>query len=121
MKLRAIVAGTALATTGLVGVAAGTASAGCGITLELHNRGSSTVSVDLANSDVKIDGMVFSAWKRIGTGTVSVGPGATERANFNADFGCDWARMYRIDVNRGASSWYANTTSVYPTVHVHVD
>ena len=121
MKLRAIIAGTALATTGFVGVSAGTASAGCGITLELHNRGSSTVSVDLSNSEVKVDGMVFSTWKRIGTGDLDVGAGAVERANFNADFGCNWARKYRIDVNRGASSWYANTTSVLPTVHVHVE
>lgn len=121
MKIKAGVAGVALATTGFVGMGASTASAGCGITLELHNRGADTVSVDLGNSDVKVRGLVVGSWKRIGTGTRDVDPGDTVSVNFNADLGCNWARDYRMDVNQGSSSWYANASSVYPTVHVHVD
>jgi hypothetical protein len=121
MRMKVIVAGVALATAGFVGVGGGTASAGCGITLELHNRGSSAVTVDLANSEVKVNGVVFSTWKRIGTGTRYVGPGDTVSTNFDADLGCNWAREYRIDVNRGVSSWYANADSVYSSVHIHVD
>ena len=121
MKLKAVVAGMALATTGFVGIGAGTASAGCGITLEFHNRGSSGVTVDLGNSDVKVLGVLFNSWKQIGSGTRYVGPGDTVSENFNADLGCNWAREYRIDVNQGVSSWYENTSSVYSTVHIHVD
>ena len=121
MKVKAIAAGIALATTGLVGFGAGTASAGCGITLELHNRGDDAVTVDFEHSDVKVRGAVFGTWKRIGSGTRTVGAGATVSENFNADLGCNWARDYRIDVNQGSSSWYANASSVYATVHIHVE
>ena len=44
----------AIVTAGVIGVSAGTASAGCGLTLELPNRGSSSVTVDLDDSEVRV-------------------------------------------------------------------
>jgi hypothetical protein len=115
----AIVAG--LTTAGFVGAGAGTASAGCGITLELHNRGTTTVTVDLADSDVKVSDWLINAWKRVGTGTRRVDGGETAYETFTADFGCNLFRSYRIEVNDGADSWFVNLNDSDATVHVHIE
>jgi len=119
MKLRMLVAGAALATAGLAG-AGTTASAGCGITLELHNRGSAAITVDWYDSDVRTGGIGW--WKRLGSGTTYVAAGDTVRQNFTADLGCGLERLYRLDVNQGNSSWFVHhgyTLDVSP--HIDLD
>jgi hypothetical protein len=115
----AVVAG--LTTAGFVGAGAGTASAGCGITLELHNRGTTAVTVDLADSDVKVSDWLINAWKRIDTGTRRVYGGDTAYETFTADFGCNLFRSYRIEVNYGSDSWFVNLNDSDATVHVHIE
>ena len=112
-----------IVTAGMVGVGAGTASAGCGMTLEFHNRGTSTVTVDLADSDVRTRTFGINPWKRIGTGTRTVGADDIAYQAFTADLGCSHDRDWRFEVNEGSNSWFvdAGTASGDRTLHVHVE
>jgi len=98
-----VAVGAALTAVALIGVGGSPVSAGCGITLELYNSTSATVTVDWDDSDSRLADMW---WKRIGSGSTSIGAGDTVYRNFTVDFGCDWWRQYRIDVNQGGSSWF---------------
>ena len=55
------------------------------MTLEFHNRGASTVTVDLADSDVRTRTFGINPWKRIGTGTRTVGADDIAYQAFTAD------------------------------------
>ncbi len=103
-RLKMFVVGAALAATGAAGGST-TASAGCGITLELINNTSASVRVDWEDSDVRLADM---PWKRIGSGSTSIDAGDTVYWNFTTGsiFGCNWWRQYRVDVNQGGSSWF---------------
>jgi hypothetical protein len=121
--ITAVLATGAMAATALVGVGAGTASAGCGITLELHNPGTVGSTVDWEDSDVRV---MSGFWKRLGSGTTYVAPGDTVYWNFTADLGCGHFRNYRLDVNQGGSSWFVyepslNTYTNDLSPHFHVD
>ena len=119
MKIKAIVTGAAIVAAGVIGVSAGTASAGCAITLELHNPAAYGVTIDWHESDVQI---TSNPWKRLGSGTSYVAPGDTRLVAYTADWGCWWARNYRLYVESGSNSWWADhgpTTDTQP--HIHVD
>jgi hypothetical protein len=122
-RITAALAGGTLVATALIGMGAGTASAGCGITLELHNPGTVGSTVDWSDSDVRV---MSGFWKRLGSGSTYVGPGDSGFWNFTADLGCGHFRSYRLDVNQGGSSWFvyepspnSYTNSVSP--HIDVD
>ena len=122
MRIRAMVASAGLAATGLVGLGAGEASAGCGITMELHNDGAAGSTIDWDDSDVRTQG---GFWRRLGFGSTYVAAGETRLVNFTADLGCNHFRQYRLDVDQGGNSWfaYAPTASSYTTdmtPHIHV-
>lgn len=99
MRLKMLAVSAGRATIGVVGASA-TASAGCVITLELHDRGRAGVAIDSGDTDVRSGG---AGWfKRLGSGTTHVGAGDTVRQNFTADLGCGLQHQYRLDVNHGA-------------------
>ena len=77
------------------------------------------MTIDWHESDVRL---VSNPWKRLGTGTSYVGPGDTRRIAYTADWRCSWARDYRLYVESGPNSWwaeYGSTTDTEP--HIHVD
>ena len=121
MKLINVVAGAVMATAAVGATGAGTASAGCAITLEVHNRSDVGVTVDWDQSDVRIGGDI-PFWKRLGSGDTHVAAGDTVRANFVADLGCGVMRQYRLDVNEGGSSWFTYHGLTHDlTPHIHID
>ena len=113
-----MVAGAALATTAVTS-ASTMASAGCGITLELHNRRTAAVTIDWDDSDVRTGGVAW--WKRLGSGATYIAAGDTVGQNFTADLGCGYEREYRLDINQGSSSWFVyhgSTLGVSPRIHI---
>ena len=110
-------------TTGIVAVGVDSASAGCGITLEMHNRGTSSVTVDLDDSKVQVIDFAIKPWKRFDSSSRTVGAGDTASETVVTDLGCSLTRNWRIEVNQGSDSWfvYAGTAPGDTTLHIHVE
>jgi hypothetical protein len=110
-------------TTGIVAVGAGSVSAGCGMTLEMHNRGDSSVTVDFDDSKVQVIDFAIKPWKRFDSGNRTVAAGDTASESFVTDLGCSLTRNWRIEVNEGSDSWFvhAGTGPGDTTLHVHVE
>jgi hypothetical protein len=123
MKIKALLAATAIAGTGLVGLTAQPAHASCGATLELHNPGTSDVTVDWNQSQVTTNAVV---WKGLGTTTTGVDAGDTVDVAVNLSLGCGLHRRYKLRVeDGGASRWvYFPSNSTWTddeTPHIDVD
>jgi hypothetical protein len=127
---KAIFAGAALlATAAAGGVTAGSAGAatGCGVTVKVHNNSSSAITVQWDQSDSRAHYIVAGPWKKLGSGTTTVQPGATGSKAFTLDFSCSTDHQYRVHYTKGSSSGYgyfpANTsnwtTNNSPTVQVY--
>jgi hypothetical protein len=109
---KAIVAGAAaLITTfgGATAVGAATAlpaaaSAGCGITVHVHNKTNSAIKVRWDKSDSRTDP---GWWKKLGSGSTTVQPSSTGSKAFTLDFSCSTWHQYRVHYTRGSNSGYA--------------
>ena len=79
MKFKTLIAASALAATGVAGAASQPASAVCGVVLSTHNVGASSVTVDWADSDVRIQaaGGVVGPWAPLGNFSTAIAAGAT--------------------------------------------
>ena len=98
------------------------ASAGCKITISVHNTGSAQLTVDWDESKVKSKG---GLWTKIKGGKNTVASGATESHVYTATFNCDANRRYQIFTEQGdsdqttyipsSSGW---TTDSSPTVNI---
>jgi hypothetical protein len=131
MKIRTIVAASALAATGVIGAVSQSASAACGVTLEAHNTGNTSATVDWADSDVRIRtwapivGWVNGTWGQVGTGSTTVPAGATRSRAETLAFPCSYQRQYRFEVTEGGSTRWVYfpssstwTTNINPHFHV---
>ena len=130
-KVSKIIACTTLAGAGLVGVTAAPASAGCGLSPEVHNLLSSSATVDWADSDVRTSTFVFGQrvagpWARLGSTAVNVAADATVSKAVTGTFDCSTDRQYRIQVSQGGSTWWeyypsASTWTRNIAPHIHID
>jgi hypothetical protein len=108
---KAIIAGVALLSSAgaLAGVAAAhpaSASIGCGITVYVHNKTNSDITVQWDQSDSKLDSM-FATWKKLGSGTTTIHAGNTASRAFTLDFSCASGHQYRVHYTKPGSSAYA--------------
>jgi hypothetical protein len=132
---KAIFTGAAVLTTALGGAtafggatahAAG-ASLGCGVTVHVHNKTSSSITVqwDQSDSRAKITG-IAGPWKRLGSGSLTIPAGGAGSKAFTLVFPCETDHQYRVHYTHGASSAFAYspanrsnwTTNTNPNVNV---
>ncbi len=124
---KAILAGAALLATGVVGAAAHPAGAspGCGVTLDVHNRTNSAITVQWDDSDSR--GFVFVAgtWKKLGSGSTTIQSGDTGSRAFTLDLSCNTDHQYRIKYKQGTSTSYVyfpkNTSYWTTSTNPHID
>jgi hypothetical protein len=108
---KAIVAGAAALITTFGGAAVGAAtalpaaaSAGCGITVHVHNKTNSAIKVQWDKSDSRTDP---GWWKKLGSGSTTVQASSTGSKAFTLDFSCSTWHQYRVHYTRGSNSGYA--------------
>jgi hypothetical protein len=130
MKLKTIIAASTLAATGVVGAASQSASAICGVELELHNLSANDVTVDFADSDVRRFVSVFGVqvpgpWTALGNYSTVVGAGDVINAGFFPSGPCGVDRGYRLEVTDGGSTYFVyfpgplgGTTDRTPVINV---
>jgi hypothetical protein len=122
-----ILATTALFVAGVMGATAhpAAASTGCGVSLDVHNKTSSDITVDWADSDSRAKVVVAGTWKELDTGTTVVSPGAITAHAVTLDLSCSTNHQYRLEVNQNGSSWFvyfpANTSNWTKDASPHVD
>jgi hypothetical protein len=114
MRIRTIVAASALAATGVIGAVSQSASAGCGVSITVDNDLDREVTVNWSLSKVKISAFgVPATWARLGNYSTTVDPQSAdtdsdeETRAFNLGFGCNLDRRYKIYVSdsSGGSFW----------------
>ena len=111
-KVRTLVAASALAATGVIGVVSQPASAGCGVSITVDNDESIAVTVNWAQSQVKISAFGIPAtWATLGSTSSNVGADSSSTSDevtraFSLGFGCNLDRRYKISVSDGTNSWY---------------
>jgi hypothetical protein len=125
---KAIFAGAALLATGVLGATAHPAGAslGCGVTIDVHNKTNSAITVQWDNSDSKAD-VLFGYWAKLGSGSTTVQAGDTASRAFTLDFSCSTGHQYRIKYKQGSNTAWAYfpantsnwTTSTNPQVNVN--
>ena len=112
MKIRTIVAASALAATGAIGAVSNTASAGCGVSITADNDESTAVTVNWAQSEVKIGAFGIPAWwATLGSTTSNLGADTSSSSDevtkaFDLDYGGNLDRRYKLSVSDGTSTWY---------------
>ena len=127
MKIKTLVAASALAVTGVAGAASQSASAVCGVVLETHNIGASSVTVDWAGSTVRTlpAGGVPSPWAPIGNFSTAIAAGGTINTAFQVPGPCVINRQYRLEVDQAVVTSYVFFPGVGiwtqdRTPHIHV-
>ena len=127
MKIKTLVAASALAAAGVAGAASQSASAACGVVLETHNVGASSVTVDWAGSTVRTQpaGGAPSPWVPIGNFATAIAAGATINTAFQVPGACVINRQYRLEVDQGVVISYVLFPGVGVwtqdrTPHIHV-
>ena len=112
MKIRTIVLASTLAATGAIGAISQSASAGCGVSITADNDEARTVTVNWAQSEVKIGAFGIPAtWATLGSSSSNVGADSSSASDevtrsFDLSFGCNLDRRYKLSVTDGSSSWY---------------
>jgi hypothetical protein len=122
MKIRTLVAASALAATGAIGAMSHSASAGCGISLDVNNNVNTDVTVNWNLSKVRAAPLgVAGTWSSIGSTSVTLdadtsGSGDELTKALNLTFSCGTARQYKLYVTDGnGNSWYEYHNEVGPT------
>jgi hypothetical protein len=121
MKIRTLVAASAIAATGLVGVASHQASASCGVSITVDNDESYPVTVNWAQSKVRAaPAGVAGTWATLGSTSSNLdadtsGGGDDLTKAFSLTFGCGVARQYKLKVTGGGNSWWEYHNEVGPT------
>jgi len=136
MKIKTLVAASTLAAAGVVGATTQSASAGCGVTPEAHNRDGNTIAVvNWADSDVRIRtwiplpfGLSYwqeGPWAAVSTGSSTIPVGETRSIAETFTFNCGVQRQYRFEVTEnGSSRWVyfpsqtGFNTDITPHFHV---
>ena len=129
MRLKTIIAASTLAATGVVGAASQSASAICGVELELHNLSVNDVTVDFADSDVRQQPPGAPApgpWTQLGNFSTTIAGGDIINAGFFVPGGCNNVdRQYRLEVNQNGVASFVLFPGVGiftqdRTPHIHV-
>jgi hypothetical protein len=127
MKNKAILACAALVTAtagGVVAALPASASQGCGVTIDVHNKRSSDITVKWTDSDSRawIWPGVAGTWKQLDTGTTTVSSGATKSHAVTLDLSCSTLHNYRLYVDKGSGGtgfvYIDWTTNANPKVDV---
>ena len=126
---KVIFAAAAVLATAVSGAAAhpALASTGCGVTVSVHNKTTSALTVQWAQSDSRVQVFgIAGPWKELGSGSTTIQAGDTASKAFNLDFSCSTAHQYRVHYTQGNSSAYRYapkdtsnwTTTTTPSVTV---
>jgi hypothetical protein len=99
------------------------ASQGCGVTFDVHNKRSSDITVQWADSDSRawLWPGVAGTWKKLDSGTTTVSPSAIKSHAVTLDLSCSTQHNYRLYINKGSGGTayvYVNWTT---NAHPHVD
>jgi hypothetical protein len=116
MKIRTIVAASALAATGVIGAVSQSASAGCGVSITADNVENQTVTVNWSASQVraKVAG-VAGPWKSIGTYSTNIAANSDVVRAFTLDLPCGNQRQYRLWVDNGEDTYWEYHNEVGPS------
>jgi hypothetical protein len=128
---KAIVTGAVLLTTAFGAATAATAppagaTAGCGVTVHVHNQTNSAITVQWDQSDSRAKVVVAGPWKKLGSGSTTIQASDTGSKAFTLDFSCKTKHQYRVHYTQGSNSAFAYypknrslwTTNASPTVEV---
>jgi len=125
---KAIVTGAALLTTAFGAATAppAGATAGCGVTVHVHNQTNSAITVQWDQSSSRAKFVVAGPWKKLGSGSLTIQASDTGSKAFTLDFSCNTKHQYRVHYTQGSSSAFAYypknrslwTTNASPTVEV---
>ena len=132
MKLKTLFVASALAATGVVGASTHPASAGCGVSITVDNDESTSVTVNWAQSQVRVSALGIPAtWATLGSSSSNVGADSSSSSDeltraFALGWGCGLNRQYKLSVSNGSSSWFEYfpsssgwTTNINPFVQLH--
>ena len=78
---------------------------GCDITIRAHNKGTSNVTIDLEDSEVKVKNGLWSKLNQGGTWIVNTG-GEHESKVVSLDLGCNFERQYKFLMRSGGNEKY---------------
>jgi len=112
VKIRTIVLASTLAAAGAVGAVSQSASAGCGVSITADNDEARTVTVNWAQSEVKISAFGIPAtWATLGSSSSNVGADSSSDSDevtrsFDLDWGRNLDRRYKLSVSDGTNTWY---------------
>ena len=116
MKIRTIVAASALAATGVIGAVSQSASAGCGVSITSDNDQQETVTVDWDRSEVRTRTLgVAGPWKDISTYSTTIAADAQIVRAFTLDLSCNVDRQYRLWVDDGEQTYFEYLNEVGPS------
>ena len=88
-----------------VGITMTPTAYGCDITVRAHNKGSTNVTIDLEDSEVKVRNGFWSKLNQGGTWIVNTG-GAHESKVVTLDLGCSFDRQYKCLMRSGGNEKY---------------
>jgi len=125
---KAIVTGAVLLATAFGAATAppAGATAGCGVTVRVHNQTNSAITVQWDQSGSRAKFVVAGPWKKLGSGSTTIQASDTGSKAFTLDFSCSTKHQYRVHYTQGSSSAFAYypknrslwTTNASPTVEV---
>jgi hypothetical protein len=125
---KAIVTGAVLLATAFGAATAppAGATAGCGVTVHVHNQTNSAITVQWDQSGSRAKVVVAGPWKKLGSGSTTIQASDTGSKAFTLDFSCNTKHQYRVHYTQGSSSAFAYypknrslwTTNASPTVQV---
>jgi len=125
---KAIVTGAVLLATAFGAATAppAGATAGCGVTVHVHNQTNSAITVQWDQSGSRAKFVVAGPWKKLGSGSTTIQASDTGSKAFTLDFSCNTKHQYRVHYTQGSSSAFAYypqnrslwTTNADPTVQV---
>jgi hypothetical protein len=125
---KAIVTGAVLLATafGAATAPSAGATAGCGVTVHVHNQTNSAITVQWDQSGSRAKVVVAGPWKKLGSGSTTIQASDTGSKAFTLDFSCNTKHQYRVHYTQGSSSAFAYypknrslwTTNASPTVQV---
>ena len=125
---KAIVTGAVLLATAFGAATAppAGATAGCGVTVHVHNQTNSAITVQWDQSGSRAKVVVAGPWKKLGSGSTTIQASDTASKAFTLSFSCNTKHQYRVHYTQGSSSGFAYypknrslwTTNASPTVQV---
>jgi hypothetical protein len=125
MKKALLAAAAVLTLSGAGAVAAAppaSAGPGCGLTVEVHNTGTDSATVNWSASDSRARPFgVVGWWNQIGSGSTTVSGGDERSVAWTLDFSCNTSHQIRLHVTEDGSSRFVESAWETDSVlHIHV-